>query len=83
VRGAAAHESAAAVAHALVQRHAPRYSVWWTAGAEDSAGAVAVTAELPEPARFIDLLHGGSRPAEEVRAGGPSATEAASAAAAT
>jgi type VI secretion system protein ImpM len=83
VRGAAAHESAAAVAHALVQRHAPRYSVWWTAGAEDPASAVAVAADLPEPARFIDLLHGGSRPAGDPRAGSAPVTEAASPAVAT
>lgn len=79
VRGAAAHESAAAVAHALVQQRAPRYSVFWTGGAEGSESAVAVTAELPEPARFIDLLHGGVRPAHS-GAGDASAEQARSAA---
>jgi type VI secretion system protein ImpM len=69
IRGAAAHESAAAVAHTLVQRQAPRYSIWWTAGAEDLPAAIAVAAELPEPARFIDLLHGGSRSAGSGAAG--------------
>ncbi|HEX5048567.1 MAG TPA: type VI secretion system-associated protein TagF [Gammaproteobacteria bacterium] len=49
---------AAALAHELVSRHAPRYSVWWTAASDSGAAAVVAAAELPEAHCFADLLRG-------------------------
>lgn len=53
---------AAALAHELVARHAPRYSLWWTAGSQDGAAALVAVAELPEPECFVALLHGAQAP---------------------
>jgi len=47
---------AAAFAHALAQRQAAAYSLWWTAGAQTPAALL--VAGLPEPSCFVDLLHG-------------------------
>jgi type VI secretion system protein ImpM len=60
--GKSGHAAAAALAHELVARQAPRYSLWWTAGSQDGAAAVVAVAELPEPACFVDLLHGAQPP---------------------
>jgi type VI secretion system protein ImpM len=51
---------AAALAHALVQRQAAPYSLWWTAGVQ--APAALLVAGLPEPGCFVDLLHGAQAP---------------------
>jgi type VI secretion system protein ImpM len=47
---------AAAFAHALTQRQAAAYSLWWTAGAQTPAALL--VAGLPEPSCFVDLLQG-------------------------
>jgi type VI secretion system protein ImpM len=46
----------AAFAHALAQRQAAAYTLWWTAGVETPAALL--VAGLPEPSSFVDLLHG-------------------------
>ncbi|HZF29688.1 MAG TPA: type VI secretion system-associated protein TagF [Gammaproteobacteria bacterium] len=53
---------AAALAHELVTRHAPRYSLWWTVGSQDGAAAVAAVAELPAAECFVSFLHGAQAP---------------------
>jgi type VI secretion system protein ImpM len=50
----------AAFAHALAQRQAAAYSLWWTAGVQ--APAALLVAGLPEPSCFVDLLHGAQAP---------------------
>jgi type VI secretion system protein ImpM len=47
-----------ALAHALVARAAPAYSLWWTPGSQDTAPAAVAVAALPEPNAFVDLLRG-------------------------
>ena len=54
--GSHAATLAAAFAHALAQRQAAAYSLWWTAGAQTPAALL--VAGLPEPSCFVDLLHG-------------------------
>ena len=60
VVGSHAVTLAAACAHALAQRQAPAYSLWWTAGVQ--APAALLVAGLPEPSCFVDLLHGAQAP---------------------
>lgn len=59
---------AAGFAHALAQRQAAAYSLWWTAGAQTPAALL--VAGLPEPSCFVDLLHG-ARAAEAAPAASP------------
>jgi len=47
-----------ALAHALVARAAPAYSLWWTPGSQDAAPAAVAVAALPDPNAFVDLLRG-------------------------
>jgi type VI secretion system protein ImpM len=47
-----------ALAHTLISRESPRYSLWWTPGSDAAAPAGLVVAGLPEPPCFVDLLHG-------------------------
>lgn len=59
---------AAGFAHALAQRQAAAYSLWWTAGAQTPAALL--VAGLPEPSCFVDLLHG-AQAAEAAPAASP------------
>jgi type VI secretion system protein ImpM len=75
VVGVQGGEIAAALAHTLVTRAAPSYSLWWTPGAADAQPAAVAVAALPEPACFVDLLRGAqlghaAAPAAGAAAGG-------------
>jgi type VI secretion system protein ImpM len=58
--GSHAATLAAAFAHALTQRQAAAYSLWWTAGVQTPAALL--VAGLPEPSCFVDLLYGAQPP---------------------
>jgi type VI secretion system protein ImpM len=58
--GSHAATLAAALAHALAQRQAAAYSLWWTVGVEEPAALL--VAGLPEPGCFVDLLYGAHAP---------------------
>ena len=70
--GMSSERLAADVAAALVARHAPQFSVWWTGGTD---AAAVVVAGLPEPQSFVELM----RQLQHTSDAAPAAAAAASA----